>query len=126
MVMFWLVIAGLLGWWAFGLDPADHDPVARVVAERVAGDGDVAGAEAGAAGGGVRVLADAQADLAQVGERVAAEGDAGGRGDLDGGGHLVPVVAGWPRTAGSPTEGQQPKDGCDQVPVMNAPFCWSA
>src|SRR5581483_3484942 len=77
-----------------GLDPADRDPAARLGGERVAGDGDVAGAQAHPAGVGVGVLADPESDLAQVGERVAAEGDVGGRGHLHRGGHLVPVLAG--------------------------------
>src|ERR1019366_6280501 len=77
------------------LDTADHDPVGRLVGERVAGDGDgdVAGAQADPASVGVGVLPDAQPDLTQVGERVAAERDVRGRGYLYGSGYLVPVVA---------------------------------
>src|SRR5205807_89346 len=55
-----------------GLDPADHDAVSGVVTERVAGNGDAAGAQAGPAGVGVRVLPDPEPDLAKAGERVAA------------------------------------------------------
>src|SRR6185437_14875058 len=77
-----------------GLHAADHDAAARDVTERVAVDGDIAGAKTGSARVGVRVIADAEAGLPELTERVVAERDVRGRGHLDRRGHLAPVLPG--------------------------------
>src|ERR1019366_5321060 len=93
------------------LDPAGHDPGAGVAGERVAGDGDAAGAEPGAAGRRVSVVPHAQPDLAEPGERVAAEGDVAGRGDLHRRGRLRPLVTGGLEERATGTAGAQPVRG---------------
>src|SRR6185437_6166704 len=62
--------------------------------EHVAVRGDAGRAQSDAGGDRVVVLADTQADFAEVGERVAGEADAAGRGDLHRGGRLAQAFAG--------------------------------
>src|SRR5690606_12588561 len=73
---------------------AGHDAAGRAVGDLRAGDRDVGGAQADPAGVRVGVVADADGRLSQVDEARVGEGDVVRRGDLHGGGHLVPVRPG--------------------------------
>ena len=83
-----------VGWVvSVGANAAGKDGSAGEIREDVGGYVDVAGGEADAAEGGIRVVADAESVLAEVREDAVAKGDAEGRGDLDGGRHLRPATA---------------------------------
>ncbi len=73
-----------------GLDTSDHDAAARILDEHVAGDRDAVDTETDARRVRVGVVADAQAELAQVDEPVANERDVLGGRNLHRPRHLVP------------------------------------
>ena len=76
-----------------GPHAADHDRAAGQIGEAGATHLDGAAAQADPAVVRIRVVADPQRDLTELGEVIVIEHDAGRGGDLHGGGLLVPAIA---------------------------------